>query len=202
MTTSRRTLLGMLGIVMAILGRIDAPLHAGAQAAVAVQEHSPAAGAADAAPQAALVTRYCVTCHNQRLKTGGLVLDDIDVRRPGDHAEAWEKVVRKLRSGAMPPPGAPRPDRDSYNSFVSWLERELDRDRAIKPNPGRPAVHRLNRVEYANAIRDLLAVDIDARAMLPGDESSYGFDNIADVLTISPALPERYLSAARTIGPL
>src|SRR5262249_29950853 len=158
MTTSRRTLLGMLGIVMAILGRIDAPLHAGAQAApVAVQEQSPspAAGAADAAPQAALVTRYCVTCHNQRLKTGGLVRDDHDVRRPGGNAEVWEKVVRKPRSGAMRPPGAPRPDRDSYNSFVSWLEHELDRDRAINPNPGRPAVHRLNRVEYANAIRDL-----------------------------------------------
>jgi len=204
MTTVRRSLLGMLGIVMAILGRIDAPLYAGAQPSAALQDRSPsaAAGSAGAAPQAALVTRYCVTCHNQRLKTGALVLDGMDVQHPGNHAEVWEKVVRKLRSGAMPPPGAPRPDRDSYSSFVSWLEHELDRDRTLKPNPGRPSIHRLNRVEYANAIRDLLAVDIDARAMLPGDESSYGFDNIADVLTISPALLDRYLSAARKIGRL
>jgi len=153
-----------------------------------------------ATPPADLVKRYCVTCHNERLKTGGLTLDGVDVQQPGDHAEVWEKIVRKLRSGAMPPPSAPRPDRETVNSFVSWVENELDRDRARNPRPGRPAIHRLNRAEYTNAVRDLLAVDIDPRSMLPGDDASYGFDNIADVLTISPTLLERYLSAARKIG--
>jgi len=180
---------------MAGIGLIGASLHAQPPAAAA-------SGSGDSAARTALVTRYCITCHNQRLKTGGLTLDNLDVQRAGDHAEVWEKVIRKLRSGAMPPPNAPRPDRDTYNSFVSWLEHELDRDRALKPNPGRPAIHRLNRAEYTNAIRDLLAVEVDARSLLPGDESSYGFDNIADVLTISPALLERYLSAARKIGRL
>jgi hypothetical protein len=205
LTSSRRSLLGLVGIVIAGSGLIGVSLHAQPPAVAATtgeRTSQPAASSGDAAAQTALVTRYCITCHNQRLKTGGLTLDNLDVGRAGDHAEVWEKVARKLRSGAMPPPNAPRPARDTYNGFVSWLEHELDRDRALKPNPGRPAIHRLNRAEYTNSIRDLLAVEIDARSMLPGDESSYGFDNIADVLTISPALLERYLSAARKVGRL
>ena len=206
MTWSGRTFLGLLGIVMAGRGLFTARLDAGAQplasaAAVRQRSESPAPSA-DTTPQTALVKRYCVTCHNERLKTGGLTLDGVDVRQPGEHAEVWEKVVRKIRSGAMPPSSAPRPDRDSINSFVSWIEDELDRDRARKPQPGRPAIHRLNRAEYTNAIRDLLAVEIDAARCCRATMSSYGFDNIADVLTISPTLLERYLSAARKISRL
>jgi hypothetical protein len=204
MTRSRRALLGIAGIAMATNALVAARVHARAQppAAVAVVQQRTPSPAADLTPPRALVGRYCLTCHNQRLKTGGLVLEGLDVQHPGEQAEIWEKVARKLRSGAMPPPGAPRPDRDSFTRFVSWLETELDRDGALKPNPGRPAIHRLNRAEYTNAVRDLLGVEIDGRSLLPSDDSSYGFDNIADVLTMSPTLLERYLSAARRIGRL
>jgi mono/diheme cytochrome c family protein len=206
MMWSRRTVPGLVGIVVAACGLLTARLDAGGQrseSAASVRQRSTSPPSSSAiTPPADLVKRYCVTCHNERLKTAGLTLDGVDVRQPGDHAEVWEKVVRKLRSGAMPPPSAPRPDRQTVNSFVSWIENELDRDRARKPQPGRAAIHRLNRAEYTNAIRDLLAVEIDPRSMLPGDDASYGFDNIADVLTISPTLLERYLSAARKIGRL
>ena len=115
-----------------------------------------------AAIQRALLNRYCVTCHNEQLKTAGLMLDQIDVERVSDGAEVWEKVVRKLRTGAMPPTGMPRPDQAAYDSFAAYLESGLDRAAAAKPNAGRPSVHRLNRAEFANSIRDLLALDIDA----------------------------------------
>src|SRR4051794_18527982 len=187
MIWSRRTVPGLLGIVIGGCGLFTAGVAAGGQpsasaAAVRQRSTSPVPSSA-ATPSADLVKRYCITCHNERLKTGGLTLDGVDVQQPGDHAEVWEKVVRKLRSGAMPPPTAPRPDRETVNGFVSWIENELDRDRARNPRPGRPAIHRLNRAEYTNAVRDLLAVEIDPRSMLPGDDASYGFDNIADVLT-------------------
>ena len=113
-----------------------------------------------------------------------------------DDAEAWEKVVKKLRAGTMPPQGAPRPDEATQAALVTWLETTIDRASAARPNPGRPALHRLNRAEYQNAIRDLLALDVDAAALLPPDDSSYGFDNVADVLGVSPALLERYMGAA------
>src|SRR5205814_7354357 len=150
-------------------------------------------------PQRALLDKYCVTCHNERLKTGGLMLDKIDVEDVAGHADVFEKVVRKLRSGAMPPPGLPRPD---TNGFATWLETALDRAAAVKPNPGRTTVHRLNRVEYANAIRDLLGLEVDARSMLPADDSGYGFDNNGDVLSVSPGLLERYMLAAAKISRL
>ena len=147
----------------------------------------------------ALLNQYCVTCHNERLKTAGLLLDRADVEHVGLSVETWEKVAHKVRSGAMPPPGLPRPDKSALDAFVTHLETELDRDAAVHPDPGRPPEHRLNQFEYSNAIRDLLALDIDAGSLLPADESDHGFDNIAAVLSISPTLLERYLSAARKI---
>src|SRR5579871_342634 len=161
------------------------------------------AGAASAnPPYGAVVDKYCVTCHNQRLKTGGLSLQKVDLENVPAQAEMWEKVVGKLRLRAMPPPGMPRPDEAAYAGMVSWLERQIDGAAAAHPYAGRPLVHRLNRAEYANAIRDLLALDIDAAALLPPDDSAYGFDNISDALGVSPALEEHYLDAALKIGAL
>ena len=130
------------------------------------------------------------------------MLDGMDVEHVGEHAEAWEKVVRKLRARAMPPVGRPRPDRATYAAVAAALETALDRAGAADPNPGRTTTHRLNRTEYANAIRDLLGLEVDGRALLPPDDADLGFDNMADILSVSPALLERYLSAARKIGRL
>jgi len=152
--------------------------------------------------QRALLNRYCVTCHNERLKTAGLMLDTADVAAVAEHAEIWEKVVRKLRAGAMPPLGMPRPDPPAYDAFATYLESKLDRAAEAHPNPGDTGIQRLNRTEYANAVRDLLAVEIDAASLLPADDSRYGFDNIGDVLTVSPLLSERYISAARNVARL
>ena len=157
------------------------------------------AGEPQSEPRAVL-DKYCVVCHNQRAKTAGLMLDTLDLVHVGDRAEIWEKVVRKLRTGAMPPVGMPRPDQAVYDSTASWLESKLDRAALEHPNPGRPALHRLNRAEYHNAIRDLLALDIDAASLLPADSAAYGFDNNADALTLSAALTERYLEAAAKIS--
>jgi hypothetical protein len=148
------------------------------------------------------ITRYCVPCHNARLKTGGLILDASDLGHVGTNADVWEKVARKLRSGAMPPAGSPRPEPVTYDSMVHWLEASLDAAAAAAPNPGRPVVHRLNRAEYTNAVRDLLAVPIDAATLLPPDDSAQGFDNVADVLGVSPSLLEGYLTAAARISAL
>jgi mono/diheme cytochrome c family protein len=150
----------------------------------------------------ASLDQYCVTCHNQRLKTGGLTLDTMDLGHVSAGAAVWEKVVRKVRSGAMPPSGARRPDRAAADALVAWLETTLDHAAAAAPNPGRPLVHRLNRAEYANAVRDLLAVDFDVASLLPPDDSIQGFDNIADALGVSPSLLEAYLTAAARIAAL
>ena len=150
----------------------------------------------------AVVQRYCVTCHNSRTKAGGLLLDQLDAGQPEQHPEIFEKVVRKLRTGMMPPSGAPRPDRATLDRLASTVETALDRAAALAPNPGAPALHRLNRAEYANAVRDLLDLPIDATTMLPGDDSSDGFDNIANVLSVSPALMQAYVSAAGKISRL
>ena len=148
----------------------------------------------------ALLERYCVTCHDERAKRGGLVLTPADADHPEQHPELWEKVVRKLRSGTMPPIGVRRPDQAQIEAAVVSLEAALDRAATRAPNPGRVVLHRLNRAEYVNAIRDLLALEVDAVDTLPADDSGYGFDSIADVLTVSPGLFERYLSAARRIA--
>jgi Protein of unknown function (DUF1592)/Protein of unknown function (DUF1588)/Protein of unknown function (DUF1587)/Protein of unknown function (DUF1585)/Protein of unknown function (DUF1595)/Planctomycete cytochrome C len=150
----------------------------------------------------ALLDRYCVTCHNERVKTAGLLLDRMDLDRVPESAEVWEKVLRKLGGGMMPPPGAPRPDQAGIAALVSYLETSIDRAALTRPNPGRSPLHRLNRSEYANAIRDLLALDVDATALLPADDEANGFDNIADVLKVSPSLIEQYLTASRKIASL
>jgi hypothetical protein len=151
---------------------------------------------------AAAVKQYCVGCHNAGVKAGGLVLDTIIGDSPVQHAEVWEKVVRRLRVRSMPPAGLPRPSETGYDTLVSSLESTLDAAAAAHPNPGRTdTFRRLNRTEYQNAIRDLLAVEIDAGPLLPGDEASYGFDNVT-VGNLSPTLLERYVSAARKISRL
>ena len=153
----------------------------------------------------AVLDRYCVYCHNGRSRQAGLTLQTINTDHIGQiqpEVEIWEKVVGKLRARTMPPPGRPRPSSEMYTSVASSLESALDRASATSPNPGRPPVHRLNRVEYRNAIRDLLALEIDERALLPPDESGYGFDNIADILAMSPVLLDRYMVAAEKISRL
>ena len=149
----------------------------------------------------AFLNTYCIACHNQKLRTSGLALDDLDASHPSANAEVWERVIAKLQSGSMPPPGLPRPDASTYRAVATSLETEIDKAWAVNPNPGRiNAVHRLNRSEYNNAIRDLFALDLDVKPLLPGDETADGsFDNFADVLSISTAHLERYMSVARQV---
>ena len=158
-----------------------------------------------AASYGAVLDQYCVTCHNQQLETAGLALDRLDLEAVGADPGAWEDVVRKLRSGAMPPAGLPRPDAGTYTSLTAFLEQALDRAAAASPHPGDAIIHRMNRAEYTNAVRDLLALDPAAVAigsLLPPDDSGYGFDNISEVLSVSPALLERYISVARRVSRL
>jgi hypothetical protein len=157
--------------------------------------------AAPPAPRELLDT-YCVTCHNSKTEAGGIALDSRDPAHVAEDPGLWERVVRKLRSGTMPPQGVRRPEPGVLTAFVGQLESELDRRAAAAPNPGRPVLRRLNRAEYANAIRDLLTLDVDVTALLPPDDSGYGFDNIGDVLTVTPALLDRYLAAADRISSL
>jgi mono/diheme cytochrome c family protein len=173
-------------------------------AAMSAQAPAPAVETepSDAAAIRATLNQYCVSCHSDRLKTSGLSLQSLDPGRLGDHAAEWEQVVRKLRTGSMPPPPARRPDQAGYDRLVNALESGLDRAAALSPNPGRPPIHRLNRSEYRNAIRDLLALDVDVASLLPPDDSAFGFDNIADMLGVSPVLLERYLNAAEEISAL
>lgn len=159
-----------------------------------------ALGTLKAEPPRAFFTRYCITCHNQKLRTANLLLDTADLTGIPQRAELWEKVIQKLRLGMMPPQGAPQPDSSSRLEVVEFLEYQLDRAAAEHPDPGRPLLHRLNRAEYANAIRDLLGFDVDVSSLLPADNSTYGFDNIAEGLGISPALLQAYLAAARKIS--
>ncbi len=163
-------------------------------------QQPPAAASQPAEAHQAVLSKYCYTCHNDKVKSGGLVLTGLDVSAPAKNSEAWERVIRKLEIGAMPPAGRPRPDKATADSLVRYLETDLDRAALAHPNPGRPALQRLNRAEYKNAIRDLLALDIDITSMVPPDTAGFGFDNNADALTLSPALMERYLSAAAKIS--
>ena len=150
-----------------------------------------------------LLDRYCVACHNDRLETGGLSLQSMDMANVAGDAAVWERVVSKLRAGAMPPQPRPRPAPAAYDGFRAWLETELDRAAAADLRPGRTeALHRLSRAEYRNVVRDLLDLDVDVSDLLPADDTSYGFDNIAGVLGVSPTLMERYLAAARKISRL
>lgn len=156
-----------------------------------------------ATPPERLIGRYCLSCHNERLQTAGLSLETVDWGQLGPHAEVLERVRMKLRAGAMPPAGRPRPDATTLAAFLDWLETGLDRAAAEAPNPGRTAAfHRLNRNEYRNAIRDILRLEVDTADLLPADDAAFGFDNIGDMLTVSPVLLERYLSAANTVSRL
>ena len=154
----------------------------------------------DAEGYRSLVNRYCLDCHNSAEATAGLQLETRDMGNLGAEAELWETVIMKLRGSMMPPVGEPRPDDETYTEFREWLEDELDAAAARNPNPGRPGLYRLNRTEYATAIRDLLSLEIDVEALLAPDDSVYGFDNIADVLGVSPTLLEGYLAAADRIS--
>src|SRR5579862_3884938 len=155
-----------------------------------------------AAAERALLDQYCVGCHNQKAKIGGLALDTVDLSRPTDNPETLEKVIRKLRAGMMPPAGSKRPDASTYQALVSSLESSVDRAASVKPGLAPPGVHRVNRVEYANSVRNLLGLEIDPAAFLPVDDASSGFDNVAGSLTLSPALVEGYISAAAKISRL
>ena len=185
-------------------GGVAAALSAGGAGAVP-SAHPAAPGQAvepdPAAAPRALFRRYCLGCHNSRLRTAGLAIDELDPANVGAHPETWEKVVTRLRAGSMPPPRRPRPDQATYRTVAGWLETELDRAWAANPHPGRiNAVHRLNRTEYRNAVRDLFALDVDVESLLPGDETADGsFDNFAAVLGLSTAHIERYLSVARQV---
>ena len=152
--------------------------------------------------QRVFLDKYCAACHNSKTKIAGLTLDTVDLADVPNNAELWEKVLKKLRTGAMPPVGMPKPEKATVEAFALSLETSIDKNATLHPNPGRPALHRLNRAEYANAIRDLLSLDIDSAAFLPADDASYGFDNVASVLGLSPALQERYIAAAGKISRL
>jgi mono/diheme cytochrome c family protein len=167
--------------------------------ATPLQAPAPAA-VASTSPAPAFVSQYCVTCHNTRLKSGGLALDALDATNVATDTETWEKVVRKLRMGAMPPLGAKRADEETSKRVIASLETALDKTAAANPNPGRPPLHRLNRAEYANAVRDLLDLDVEVASLLPPDDAAFGFDNVADVLGVSPLLLERYVDAAAEIS--
>ena len=156
--------------------------------------------AAPVSANRALLNKYCVTCHNEKLKTADLMLDQANLDNVGEAPGTWEKVVKKLRTGAMPPAKAPRPDAQANNDLADYLEKNLDQLASAKPNPGRNVVHRLNRAEYSNAVRDLLAIEVDGAALLPADDSGRGFDNLAQLLTVSPLLMERYMTAASKIS--
>ena len=195
--TPRSLAAGCLGAAL-VLGSV---LPVGAIPPAAANPPARAAAAPDTEAHGLALRRYCVGCHNERLRTADLLLDRVDIGDVARDPDVWEKVVRKLRTGLMPPDGRPRPDAETYASLVAHLETELDHAAQATPNPGWPAqIHRLNRAEYANAVRDLLGLEVDARALLPADDSGYGFDNIGDVLTVSPGLMARYLSAAAKIS--
>jgi len=160
---------------------------------------APAADAPSTEAYTALLNKYCVGCHSDKTRTAGLVLEKRDFSAVAQDAQVWEKVVRKLHAGAMPPAGLPRPDNADVDHLTAWLEASLDHAAAEHPNPGRTLIHRLNRTEYGNAIKDLLDIDVDATDLLPPDDAIDGFDNVAQMLTISPVLLERYLSASAKI---
>ena len=195
----RSPLAGRLRVALLVGGWL-AVSYAGVQTAPG-QPQPASALASDAADTRAVLDRYCVGCHNERLLTGGLALDTLDAGAPATNADVWERVIQKLRTGTMPPAGRPRPDIATYHVVAGQLETAIDRAAAANPDPGRTStVHRMNRTEYRHAIRDLLALDIDVTSLLPGDETSdTGFDNNADVLSITTSQLERYLSAARRI---
>src|ERR1044071_779501 len=185
--------LGFAGLAAALLLSVQVKISAQQSASTG---HSPTSS------QRQFLDRYCAACHNEHLKSGGLSLAQVDLSRVGAQPELWEKVVRKLHTGVMPPPGMPQPPDADRHAILTWLETSLDAASAANVNPGRTeTLRRLNRTEYQNAIRDLLALDIDAASLLPADESGHGFDNV-NVSDLSPTLLNRYISAAQKISRL
>src|SRR5262245_48270909 len=184
--------------VILILASVLVVLSPGSGNLAAVQPRQ--AGSAGASPYRALLDQYCVTCHNQRSKTANVMFDTMDLANLSKDAKTWERAVRKLRGGMMPPPGARQPDRATVEAFTTWLEGSLDQAAVADPNPGFVPVHRLNRAEYANAIEEILALRVDAATLLPADDISAGFDNIANVLKVSPSFLDQYISAARFVA--
>jgi len=180
--------------------RPTTPAAAGQPLPAPVPAHGEASPVA--APDPALVQKYCVTCHNARARTGGLSLEGMNPAEVATDGEVWEKVARKIRGGMMPPQGMPRPDEAILESFVTGLETALETQARLRPDPGFKSVHRLNRTEYGNVVRDLLNVDVNVADLLPADDESNGFDNQAGVLRVSPSLLEQYLAAARKISSL
>src|SRR6266568_6945883 len=170
------------------------------------QSQSAVASSDAAAAQRSVITQYCSTCHSDKAKAAGMDsarkidFDTLDITHVGRNAETWERVVRKLRAGMMPPSGIRRPDRETYKGLIAWLENELDRNAVTYTPP--PGLHRLNRTEYANVLQDLLDLNIDPAKYLPSDDSTRGFDNIAGALSLSPALLEGYATAAAKISRL
>ena len=185
----------LAGLVAALSLTLPASLHA-------QQGNAASRGASPTLGQRQFLDRYCASCHNQRLKTGGLSLEQVGVSRPAAQPELWEKVVRKLHTGLMPPPQSPQPSQTDRRAMLTWLRASLDAGAAADLNPGRTeTLRRLTRTEYQNAIRDLLGLDIDAASLLPADESGHGFDNVI-VGDLSPTLLNRYISAAQKISRL
>ena len=188
--------------LLVVIAAIAVTISSDQSAAGPAATQNPAASAASTptSPRA-VIDKYCITCHSQKARTSGLDLETMDLSTPGSNGEAFEKIILKLRAGSMPPPGQPRPDAATYRAVATTMENLVDREWAANPNPGRiGAVQRLNRAEYNNAIRDLLALDIDVKPLLPGDDTADGsFDNFADSLSISTAHLERYMSVARQV---
>ncbi len=204
---SRQRSWRLAGIAVVAVLAAGGPARAGqSQEPAAAPESVGDARASEIAGHGALIQRYCLTCHTQRMVERGTVpveLESADLENVPAQAEIWERVIRKVRTGTMPPLGRPRPDAGASDRLAAWLETEIDRAAAASPNPGRTVpLHRLNRTEYQNAVRDLLDLDVDAAALVPADDQSYGFDNIAGVLKVSPTLLERYMNAARFISRL
>jgi mono/diheme cytochrome c family protein len=191
---------GWVGVLSMAVASAQSSAPVRTAPAVATAPAAASQAAADPAAQRAIVNQYCVPCHNARLKTANLLLDQVDLSTLGEHPDVGEKVVRKLRAGLMPPSNNRRPDPATLESLIRGMEATLDRGAA--PHLPPPGLHRLNRTEYTNAIRDLLNLEVDATKFLPGDDSTRGFDNIAGALTMSPALMEAYLSAAGKISRL
>ena len=194
---SPRMRLASVGCALGAMAVLSIASLSGQSATPRVQGSAPPASAEKTR---ALLDQYCVTCHSDRLKTANLSLQGLDLAKVSDHAELWEKVIRKLRAGVMPPPDLPRPSLAEYDGLRDWLEAEIDRATATKVHPGSVVLHRLNRTEYANVIRDLLDLRIDVTTLLPPDDSANGFDNIAGSLTISPTLLESYATAAARVA--
>ncbi len=193
-------LVAPIGLVLGLLVHVSPAQPQSSQPAPAVPAAAPVV---PSAPSPNLIVKqYCVGCHNAKLKTAGVSVQGLDVSRVSEDAATWEKILRKVNAGQMPPAGMPHPSASVTAKFTKTIADGLDREAAAHPNPGRPTIHRLNRAEYSNAVRDLLGLDIQPGAKLPPDDTGYGFDNIGDVLSMSPVLIERYMSVARTVSRL